>query len=157
VTDKSIRARKRAQKESRSLNRRGRFIFFGLAAFVVAIAAAIGALVYFAVDRSPGLLIEDLEIGEGAEAVKGSAVSVDYTVWSDNGTQIAATGLGLPLVFTLGENEVMEGLDQGIVGMKVGGKRLLTIPPNLGYGETAFKDLPANSTITCEVVLLAVR
>ncbi len=52
---------------------------------------------------------------------------------------------------------MIEGLDQGIVGMKVGGKRRLTIPPNLGYGETAFKDLPANSTITCEVVLLAVR
>lgn len=157
MTDKSIKARKRAEKESRSLNRRGRFIFFGLAAFVVATAAAIGALVYFAVDRSPGLTIEDLKVGEGAEAHTGNAVSVDYTVWSDNGTQIASTGLGLPSVFTLGEKEVIEGLDRGIVGMKVGGKRRLTIPPNLGYGETAFKDLPANSTITCEVVLLAVR
>ncbi len=103
MTDKSIKARKRAEKESRNLNRRGRFIFFGLAAFVVAIAAAIGVLVYFAVDRSPGLTIEDLEVGTGAEAHTGDAVSVDYTVWSDNGTQIASTGLGLPSVFTLGE------------------------------------------------------
>ncbi len=157
MTDKSIKARKRAEKESRSLERRGRIVFFGGLAIVLVIAAVIGVLVYFAIDRSPGLVIEDLEIGTGAEARAGNAVSVDYTVWSENGTQIASTGLGVPSVFTLGEKEVMEGLDRGIVGMKVGGKRRLTIPPNLGYGETAFKDLPANSTITCEVVLLAVR
>jgi FKBP-type peptidyl-prolyl cis-trans isomerase len=157
MTDKAIRARKRTEKEHRSLERRGRLIFFGGLAIVLVIAAVIGVLVYFAVDRSPGLTIEDLEVGTGAEAHAGDAVSVDCTVWSDNGTQITSTGLGVPLVFTLGEKEVIEGLDRGIVGMKVGGKRRLTVPPNLGYGEQAFKDLPANSTITCEVTLLAVR
>lgn len=105
----------------------------------------------------PGLVIEDLEIGTGTEAGEGNAVSVDYTVWSDNGTQLDSTGMGAPLVFTVGQGEVIKGLDQGIVGMRVGDQRQLIIPPDLGYGDEAFKDLPANSNLKCEVELLAVR
>jgi FKBP-type peptidyl-prolyl cis-trans isomerase FkpA len=154
VTEKADRARKRAERESRKYQRRGRFIFFGGLAVLLAIAAVIGVLVYRAVDKDspPGLIIEDVEIGTGAEAVKGSAVSVDYTVWSENGTQLKTTSMGLPEVFTVGEHQVIEGLDQGVVGMKVGGKRKLTIPPNLCYGEEGL-----NLTVICEVVLLAVR
>ncbi len=161
MSERSDRARKRAEKESRKYERRGRFIFFGGLAVVLAVAAVAGLLVYRAIDKedSSGLVIEDLEIGgqDAEEAVVGSAVSVDYTVWSENGTEIASTGWGIPLVFTVGEGEVIEGLDRGVVGMRKGGKRRLTIPPALGYGEQAFQDLPANSTIICEVTLLAVR
>ncbi len=152
--DKSIKARKRSDRESRSLQRRGRFIFLGGLACVLAIAAVIGILVYRAIDKepSPGLLIEDLNIGTGAEALKGNAVSVDYTVYSENETVLKTTGMGTPLVFTVGEHQVIEGLDRGVVGMKVGGERKLTIPPNLCYGSDVYA-----STVTCDVRLLAVR
>ncbi len=158
MRDKSARTLKRSQRESRKFARKGRLLFFIGLAVVLAVAAVIGVLVWkFAIDHSPGLVIEDLKTGDGPEAVEGSAVSVDCTVWSENGTLLMDSSMGMPLVFTVGQGQVIEGLDRGVVGMRKGGRRQLTIPPNLGYGDQAFPDLPANSTITCEVVLLSVR
>ena len=83
------------------------------------------------------LQIEDLETGEGAEAAAGSKVSVHYVgvSWSSGRQFDASWDRGSPFSFNLGAGQVIAGWDQGVAGMKVGGRRRLTIPPHLGYGD----------------------
>ena len=104
------------------------------------------------------LIIEDLVVGQGVEAKEGNVITVNYTGWLENGTQFdsSLSPDRDPLVFTLGAGKVIQGWDQGILGMKVGGKRRLTIPPHLGYGNQAVGAIPANSTLIFEVDLLGV-
>ena len=105
------------------------------------------------------LIIEDVIIGQGAEAVKYSIITVNYTGWLEDGTKFDSslnTGRE-PLRFTLGAGQMIQGFDQGIVGMKVGGKRKLTIPPNLGYGSQDKGIIPPNSTLIFELDLLIVE
>ena len=94
------------------------------------------------------LIIEDIIVGQGAEAVKYSIVTVNYTGWLEDGTKFdSSLNSGRePLRFTLGAGQMIQGFDQGIPGMKVGGKRKLTIPPNLGYGSQDKGIIPPNST-----------
>jgi FKBP-type peptidyl-prolyl cis-trans isomerase len=101
---------------------------------------------------------EELQVGAGAEAVVGTTVEVNYTGWLLDGKQFdSSTGRG-PFAFSLGSGQVIKGWDQGVVGMKVGGKRKLTIPPELGYGMRGFPGvIPAQATLVFEVELLAVR
>ena len=108
---------------------------------------------------STGLKYVDLEVGEGAEAVSGKAVEVHYTGWLENGTKFdSSLDRQEPFTFRLGAGEVIEGWDQGVAGMKVGGKRKLTIPPGLAYGSRAVGGvIPANSTLLFEVELLGVK
>ena len=81
------------------------------------------------------LKIEDLEVGTGAEAQAGQMVTVHYTGWLTDGQKFdSSKDRNDPFVFPLGQGMVIKGWDQGVVGMKVGGKRKLTIPPELGYG-----------------------
>lgn len=82
------------------------------------------------------LLLEDLVVGTGPEATPGRRVAVHYVgvAWSDGQEFDASYGRGEPLVFQLGAGQVIRGWDQGIAGMKVGGRRRITIPPHLGYG-----------------------
>jgi FKBP-type peptidyl-prolyl cis-trans isomerase len=105
------------------------------------------------------LKMEDLNIGDGAEAVAGKSVSVHYTGWLTNGTKFdSSVDRGQPFQFTLGARQVIEGWDRGVAGMKVGGKRKLTIPPEMGYGARgAGGVIPPNATLVFEVQLLAVR
>ncbi|HVZ58929.1 MAG TPA: FKBP-type peptidyl-prolyl cis-trans isomerase [Patescibacteria group bacterium] len=104
---------------------------------------------------SAKLKIEDLTVGTGAEAKIGDTVKVNYTGTLTNGKKFDSSyDRNQPFTFTLGKGEVIKGWDQGIVGMKVGGKRKLTIPPDLGYGNTAQGSIPANSTLIFEVELL---
>ena len=105
------------------------------------------------------LKIEDLIQGQGAEAVSGKTVSVHYTGTLTNGSKFdSSLDRGSPFSFALGAGQVIKGWDQGVAGMKVGGKRKLTIPPELGYGARGFPPvIPANSTLIFEVELLAVR
>jgi FKBP-type peptidyl-prolyl cis-trans isomerase len=102
---------------------------------------------------------EDLVVGQGAEAKKGSSVSVHYTGWLTNGTKFdSSVDRGEPFDFELGAGEVIRGWDEGIVGMKVGGKRKLTIPANMAYGDRGFgKVIPPGSTLVFDVELLDVR
>ena len=104
------------------------------------------------------LVKEDLQVGEGAEAVAGRKVEVHYTGWLLDGKQFDSSKGRGPFTFTLGGGQVIKGWDQGVVGMKVGGTRKLTIPPELGYGMRGFPGvIPAQATLVFEVTLLAVR
>jgi FKBP-type peptidyl-prolyl cis-trans isomerase len=105
------------------------------------------------------LIIEDIIVGQGAEAVKYSIVTVNYTGWLEDGTKFdSSLNPGRePLRFTLGAGQMIQGFDQGIPGMKVGGKRKLTIPPNLGYGSQDKGIIPPNSTLIFELDLLIVE
>jgi len=101
--------------------------------------------------------IEDLVKGKGPEAVRGKTVEVHYTGCLTDGKQFDSSVGGPPFSFKLGAGEVIEGWDRGVAGMKVGGKRKLTLPPELGYGAAgAPPDIPGNATLVFEVELLAV-
>lgn len=101
--------------------------------------------------------IEDLVAGNGPEAVRGKSVQVHYTGWLTNGTRFDSSVGGEPFSFRLGAGEVIEGWDRGVAGMKVGGKRKLTLPPDLAYGSRgAPPEIPPGATLVFEVELLAV-
>jgi FKBP-type peptidyl-prolyl cis-trans isomerase FkpA len=106
-----------------------------------------------------GLKYTDLQAGEGAEAKAGQNVSVHYTGWLDNGTKFDSShDRHSPFSFALGGGQVIRGWDEGVAGMKVGGKRRLTIPADLGYGARgAGGVIPPNATLTFEVELLGVK
>jgi hypothetical protein len=104
-----------------------------------------------------GLRILDLEVGQGAEAVAGKTVSVNYRGTLANGKEFDSSYGRGPFRFPLGGGRVIKGWDEGVAGMRVGGKRRLTIPPDLAYGERgAGGVIPPNSTLTFEVELLDV-
>ena len=105
------------------------------------------------------LIIEDLTVGNGDEAVAGQRVVVHYTGWLTNGSKFdSSKDRNDPFDFHLGAGQVIRGWDQGVAGMKVGGKRKLTIPPEMGYGSRgAGGVIPPNATLVFEVELLAVR
>jgi FKBP-type peptidyl-prolyl cis-trans isomerase len=102
------------------------------------------------------LIIEDLQLGDGAQAQAGQQVTVHYTGWLTDGRKFdSSVDRGQPFVFPLGRGRVIQGWDQGVAGMKIGGKRRLTIPPELGYGERgAGGVIPPNATLIFEVELL---
>ncbi len=106
------------------------------------------------------LKIEDEVVGTGAEAVAGKKATVNYTGMLTDGTKFdSSLNPGrTPFTFNLGAGEVIKGWDQGVAGMKVGGKRKLTIPSDLGYGSAgAPPSIPGNSTLIFEVELLGVE
>ena len=102
------------------------------------------------------LQMEDLVVGTGPEAKKGQTVSVHYTGWLTDGKKFdSSKDHGQPFSFALGRGQVIQGWDEGVVGMKVGGRRKLTIPPEMGYGNQGFPGaIPPNSTLVFEVELL---
>ena len=104
------------------------------------------------------LKMEDIKMGTGAVAETGKSVKVHYTGWLTNGTKFdSSKDHGEPFTFQLGAGRVIKGWDQGVAGMKVGGVRKLTIPPNLGYGARgAGGVIPPNATLVFEVELLGV-
>ncbi len=109
-----------------------------------------------------GLVIEELSIGSGAEAARGAMVTVHYTGWllygGEKGRKFdSSRDRNDPFEFPLGAGHVIKGWDEGVAGMKVGGSRRLTIPPELGYGARgAGGVIPPNATLIFEVELLAV-
>ena len=111
------------------------------------------------IKTASGLGIEDLVVGDGATAAPGQRVSVHYTGWLENGTKFdSSKDRGEPFMFSLGRGEVIRGWDEGVSGMKVGGRRKLTIPAALGYGTRgAGGVIPPNATLLFEVELLGVR
>jgi FKBP-type peptidyl-prolyl cis-trans isomerase FkpA len=110
-----------------------------------------------ALTTASGLIIEDLVAGTGTEAAAGQEVTVHYTGWLTDGKKFdSSKDRDDPFVFPLGGGRVIRGWDEGVQGMKVGGKRKLTIPPGLGYGARgAGGVIPPNATLVFEVELLA--
>jgi FKBP-type peptidyl-prolyl cis-trans isomerase FkpA len=111
-----------------------------------------------ATTTSTGLVIEDLSVGAGDLAGAGQRVTVHYTGWLTDGTKFdSSKDRGDPFAFPLGGRRVIAGWDEGVQGMRVGGVRKLTIPPQLGYGARgAGGVIPPNATLVFEVELLGV-
>ena len=104
------------------------------------------------------LVSEDIKVGDGAEAVSGKKVTVHYVGTLTDGTKFdSSRDRGKGFSFELGRGQVIKGWDQGVAGMKIGGMRKLTIPPEMAYGDKGFSNLiPPNSTLVFEVELLGV-
>jgi peptidylprolyl isomerase len=146
------------------VNMEGRMKILSVVAAVAVFMVASGA--YAAgkmVHTKSGLAYEDVKVGTGKEAKSGNTVLVDYTGWLDEG---AAKGKKFdsshdrsqPFSFMLGGAQVIKGWDEGVSGMKVGGKRMLYIPPSLAYGERgAGSAIPPNADLIFEVDLLEVK
>jgi len=105
------------------------------------------------------LNVQDLEIGDGVEIQAGDTASMHYTGWLENNTKFdSSLDRNQPFEFVLGAGQVIKGWDEGVVGMKVGGKRKLTIPSDMGYGARgAGGVIPPNATLIFEIELLAVK
>jgi peptidylprolyl isomerase len=133
---------------------------------IIAVATPVGRIVAAdnqVTEMPDGLKYTDTKTGDGATAKAGNKVSVHYTGWlSDNGAKgkkfDSSVDRGQPFQFTLGAKQVIAGWDEGVAGMKVGGKRTLTIPPELGYGARGAPGaIPPNSTLIFDVELLQVQ
>ena len=110
------------------------------------------------VDTLTQLVIQDTLVGQGREALPGTRVRVHYVGTLEDGqTFDSSLNRGQPIEFVLGGGEVIQGWDQGIRGMKVGGKRVLIIPPSLGYGAEGIGPIPPNATLIFEVELVDVQ
>ena len=105
------------------------------------------------------LEMKDITVGEGEGAKEGDMVSVHYKGTLTDGKEFDSSyGRNQPFEFTLGAGQVIKGWDLGVAGMKVGGKRILTIPSGLGYGEAGMgADIPPNATLVFEVELLEIK
>ena len=144
-------------------------IRFACAVLALAIAAAVmplgraDAATNQVIEMPNGLKYTDTKTGDGATATPGNKVSVHYTGWLyNNGAKGAkfdsSVDRGQPFQFTLGAHQVIAGWDEGVAGMKVGGKRTLIIPPELGYGARgAGGVIPPNATLMFDVELLGVQ
>ncbi len=110
------------------------------------------------VKTDSGLQYWDIKVGTGAVANDGDHVKVHYTGWFTDGKKFdSSVDAHQPYSFTLGKGEVIKGWDEGVTGMKVGGKRQLRIPPELAYGDKGYKEIvPPNATLIFDVQLLAV-
>ncbi len=135
--------------------------------FLIIVVIVLGiAFIYKPTNNQPtmpannvtGLQIEDVKVGTGAAAQNGNVVTVHYTGTLVNGTKFdSSVDRGQPFSFTLGAGQVIQGWEEGLLGMKVGGKRKLRIPPDMAYGDRALGAIPANSTLIFEVDLLGVK
>lgn len=111
------------------------------------------------VSTPSGLEYVDQVVGNGASPQKGQTVVVHYTGWLTNGTKFdSSVDRGRPFEFTLGVGQVIKGWDEGVATMKIGGKRKLTIPPDLGYGSRGAGGLiPPGATLVFDVELLGIK
>jgi peptidylprolyl isomerase len=123
------------------------------------VTAKAGSAVGRAVTTKSGLKYIDLVVGKGPMPKVGQTISVLYTGRLSNGTVFDSTSNrnNEPFETPIGVGQVIKGWDEGMLGMRVGGKRRLTIPPSLGYGSEAQGPIPPNSTLIFDVTLLAVK
>lgn len=169
MENKSARSKRRAVHQAR--RRQQQTILTGIAVILAAIVLFLALRDRYqsgdqtADDLSPnatvnpsGLIIEELNPGIGEPAQKGDTVQVHYTGWLENGDKFDSSAGGSPLEFKLGDGRVIPGWEEGILGMQVGERRRLIIPPNLAYSTAGFGDvIPPNATLTFEVELAGIR
>ncbi len=106
---------------------------------------------------SSNLVVEDLVVGTGAAATNGDVMTVNYTGRFTDGTKFDSSyDTGVPFSFRLGAGQVIKGWDQGLVGMRVGGTRRLTIPPELAYGSSGYGAIPPNATLVFDIDLISI-
>jgi peptidylprolyl isomerase len=120
-------------------------------------AASLGVNISQMTKVSDDLYTQDLVVGGGATAANGKTLGVTYTGWRVNGTQFDSNVGGQTFSFVLGFGNVIQGWHQGLVGMKVGGKRRLVIGSALGYGAAGSGSIPGNATLVFEVQLLSAQ
>ena len=121
------------------------------AAFLLLVGAAMPA-------DAQQLKVEDIKVGTGAPAVAGKTVTAHYTGTLTDGTKFdSSKDRGRPFSFRLGGGQVIRGWDEGVVGMREGGVRKLTVPPHMGYGDRAAGKIPPNSTLVFEIELIKVE
>jgi FKBP-type peptidyl-prolyl cis-trans isomerase FkpA len=111
---------------------------------------------------SKNALFGDVQPGSGAALAAGQKANIYYKVWLTNGalvdqSPVSSSGQPQPFSFTLGAHQVIPGLEQGVAGMKVGGKRLVIVPPSVGYGAEGQGSIPANAVLVFEVQLLSAQ
>jgi peptidylprolyl isomerase len=110
------------------------------------------------VNEEQQLIKEDQTQGQGEMAVAGDTVTVHYVgVFPDGKVFDSSLDRNVPITFTLGVGQVIKGWDEGLVGMREGGRRRLVIPPQLGYGESGYATIPPNSTLIFDVELIKVE
>lgn len=110
------------------------------------------------VTTASGLKYSDLKEGDGAQVTKEDRVSVHYTGWLADGTKFdSSRDRGEPFEFTPAQGTVIKGWDEGLLGMKPGGRRKLTIPPDLGYGERGVGPIPPNATLIFDIEVLGIK
>lgn len=104
------------------------------------------------------LVIDDILVGTGAEVKDGDAVVVHYIGTLQDGQEFdSSKKRGVPFEFTVGEGRVIRGWEEGLIGMKVGGQRILVVPPEMGYGDAEVGPIPPNSTLVFAIELLEVK
>ena len=104
------------------------------------------------------MMQDDVVLGEGREVVVGDTVSVHYVGTLQDGTEFDNSNKrGEPFTFTVGEGRVIKGWEEGLVGMKVGGSRILVIPPSMAYGARPVGPIPANSTLVFSIQLISIK
>jgi len=134
------------------------FLFLGPSFFAPLQSTSGDVLTPALMDNNGELMVTDVVVGTGAEAVPGTNVTVHYVGTLTTGQMFdSSVARGEPFTFPLGAGMVIAGWEQGVAGMKVGGKRTLVIPPELGYGAQAVGTIPPNSTLIFEVELLDVQ
>jgi peptidylprolyl isomerase len=122
------------------------------------VAVQAPAAAAYQVTTQSGLQYTDVVVGTGPAADIGSKVTVHYTGTLEDGTKFdSSRDRGKPFSFTLGLGDVIEGWEEGVLGMKAGGRRLLHIPPKLGYGARKTGPIPANSPLVFDIELLEVK
>lgn len=156
TSPKTAREKRRA---TRAAERRNRLIISA-----VSVLGILAIIIFLAVSANRGkqagtLQSEDLVVGNGPAVKSGDTVSVHYTGWLSDGSKFdSSLDRNQPFEFTVGQGRVIQGWDQGLVGMQVGGTRKLTIPPNLAYGEQGSGNvIPPNATLVFEVQLLEIK
>jgi FKBP-type peptidyl-prolyl cis-trans isomerase FkpA len=137
-----------------------------LSALACALAVAVAAVPAVAAAAQPAAVVKktDTLAGTGKAALPGNTVTVHYTGWlyapkadKQHGAQFDSSVGGAPFTFQLGAGKVIKGWDEGLVGMKVGGKRTIVVPAALGYGSRGAGPIPANANLIFDVQLLEVR
>src|SRR5579859_344798 len=113
------------------------------ATFAPALNVDLGAMFH----TPSGLYYEDMAIGTGDPARRGSRVTVQYIGWLPDGTMFDRSDPNTPLEVRLGSGRIIKGWEEGLTGLKAGGMRQLVVPPNLGYGDQAMDKIPANSIL----------